>query len=84
MAWFARVATSAVLSGDSAHFRVDYVDDGAPNTVLHSAEFSFGPQNTIPELQAQIVAVGKHARDTFTVVTSFNQNVPVGTLVPIS
>ncbi len=42
---------------------VEYVDDAAPATILHTQRFDFGPGTTTAQALQAMKAAGRHVRD---------------------
>jgi hypothetical protein len=62
MAWKARLAQEIAAAGDKVFAQIEYYDDGAPSTVLHTESFSFPPNWSNGDMQGAIQTRGQTAR----------------------
>ena len=70
---------------DAKHIavQIDYVDNAAPASVLHTRSFRFPASTTNGEMQALVIQEGQRARAASNRVTGLLQAAPIGTEISI-
>lgn len=88
MAWFGRLSQPATISGNKIQITIEYYDDtildGGVPRVLHIASSAWSAATQLEEVTAWLISEGRSARAAYEVMVSFNQNVPVGTVVVVT